>query len=55
MVAHGHLDAWMREFHLDSGDCGLHFKSGFHRDRLCGKRSRRSWRGVSAESCGGEE
>ena len=50
-----HLDAWMREFHLYSGDRGSHFKPGLNRDRLCGQRSRRSSRGVSAESCGGEE
>ena len=45
----------MREFHLYSGEGGSHFKPGLNRDRLCGQRSRRGSRGLSAESCGGEE
>ena len=37
-----YLDAWMQEFHLDSGDYGSHFEPGLNRDRLCCQRSRRS-------------
>ena len=51
----GCLVAWLREFHLYSGDSGSYLKPGLNRDRLCGQRSRRSSRSVSAESCGGEE
>ena len=32
---------WLREFHLDSGDHGSHFKPGLNRDRLCGQGPRR--------------
>ena len=29
-------DAWMRGFHLHSGDCCLYSSYGVNRDRLCG-------------------